>query len=117
VWRKHVEQGDMEDYIEYFSQEGHKPVMLVDGELEAQEDKLYLERFADIVTNPKKFVRLKRSDHYCNTAQSLGLVFYDKGVMNQLVHEIVQWLEQLHPQTEMTEGLLKGSLLETGLVL
>ena len=68
--------------------------MLVDGELEAQEDKLYLERFAAGVTDPKKFVRLKRSDHYCNTAQSLGLIFYDKGVMDQLVQEIVQWLGQ-----------------------
>ena len=93
IWNKRVEKFAMEYYLEYFSREGHKPVMFVDGELEGQSDKLYLEKYYAAIEEPKKLVRLKRSDHYSNTAQSMGVIFYDKDVMEQLVHEITQWLE------------------------
>jgi pimeloyl-ACP methyl ester carboxylesterase len=84
----------LEDYAEPFLMRGHKPLMLIDGEREKDKNKMYLERFYSALAEPKKFVRLRRSDHYCNTAQSRGLVFYDKGVMNELVDHIINWIEK-----------------------
>jgi hypothetical protein len=87
----------LEDYLTPLATPGHKPVMLVDGEREPEEEKVYLERFHARLSEPKKLVRLHRSDHYCNTAQSLGFVFYDQKVMSQLVNAITSWLLQEDP--------------------
>lgn len=98
----------LESYLERFSTNGHKPLMLVIGQregdrtldvligkkpsIEAVENIHYIEEFFAKLRDPKKFVLLDQSDHYCNTAESLGLVFYDRVVMNQLVHEITSLL-------------------------
>ena len=50
-------------------------------------------RFFSVLEEPKKFVQLRRSDHY-DAAQILGLVFYDRGVMRQLVDEIMNWVDK-----------------------
>ena len=44
MWAEKVEKWALEHYLEYFAREGHKPVMFVDGELESQSEKLYLEK-------------------------------------------------------------------------
>ena len=93
IWAKN-EQFAYEDYSGYFSRDGHKPIMLVDGELENQADKQYYEQLHSAWAEPKQFVRLIGSDHYINTAQSFGLMFYDRGVMRQLVDEIVNWTDK-----------------------
>lgn len=92
LFSERAQGGAMEEYLEYFLREGHKALMLVDGEHEKEADKLYLEQYYSMLVKPKKFVRLRWSDHYCNTAQSLGLIFYDKRVIHQLVSEVTQWL-------------------------
>lgn len=94
-----MQESVMEEYLEYFVTEGHKGLMLIDGEHEDEADKVYLEEYYSVVTKPKKFVRLRRSDHYGNTAQSLGLIFYDRGVIDQLVFEVTQWLGHATPST------------------
>jgi hypothetical protein len=47
----------------------------------------------DRVVDPKRFVLLDGSDHYLNTAQSLGFVFYDVAVARRLTNAMVSWIE------------------------
>lgn len=98
MFAERVQGGAMEEYLDYFSMNGHKPLMLVDGEHESEADKVYLEEYYAMLAKPRKFVRLRASDHYGNTAQSLGVIFYDKGVMHQLVSEVTQWLGRATPR-------------------
>lgn len=84
----------MEEYVEPYLTEGHRPLMLIDGELESEADKRYLENYFDKLAPPKKFVRLRGATHYCNTAQSLGLVFFDHAVAHQLLSQITAWIER-----------------------
>ena len=92
-WETKAGPRALEDYMEPFLKEGHKPLMLVDGELEDKRDKMYLEELYSSIKEPKRFVRLSKSDHYHNTAQTLGIILYDKEVITQLTNEIVFWLK------------------------
>lgn len=46
----------------------------------------------DQFAEPKRLVMIGRSDHYGNSAQALGLVFYDRAVARQIVGELAGWL-------------------------
>jgi len=76
-----------------YTKPGHLPILLILGERdEPSGHKSVLSKF-DLVFGPKKFVQLDGSDHYLNTAQSLSLVFYDKGLAHQLTRAMVSWIE------------------------
>jgi pimeloyl-ACP methyl ester carboxylesterase len=122
IWNKHRVQADIGDYAEYFGRQGHKPIMIIVGERERMRttemllgkepseltDKAYeyLEQTYAALAKPKHFVVIRRSDHYFNSAQSLGLTVYDKSVMAQLISEITAWLS---PQSELATTTHKNS--------
>ena len=83
----------LEDYQAFFRDQGRTAVMLVDGERESAEDRAYLEGFFADLRDPKRFVRLKNSDHYHNTAQLLGIAVYDQAVMAQLTDALTDFFE------------------------
>jgi len=93
-WLTKVLDSDMKKYVAYFSQPSHKPLFLIDGELESKEDKIYLHNYYMIITQPKKYVTIPNSDHYCNTTAIHGLSIYSKTVVMETVNEIDQWLRQ-----------------------
>ena len=94
AWLEGVDFG-YEDYAEIFRRPDHKPIMLVDGEREHPRDKQYFEDLYARLEGVKRFTRLAGSNHYANTAQTLGLIVYDRAVMQQLVDEIDAWLATL----------------------
>jgi len=76
-----------------YTKTGHTPILLILGERdEPRGHKSVLDEF-DRVVDPKRFVLLDGSDHYLNTAQSLGLVFYDVAVARRLTNAMVSWIE------------------------
>ena len=72
---------------------GHKPVLVLLGERDEPRGHERVEALFAEYAEPKKLVRLERSDHYANAGQALGLVFYDRAVAEQLVGELLSWLE------------------------
>jgi len=77
-----------------FSQKVHKPILLIDGELESDKDKIYLQKAFNKMSEPKKYITLANSDHYCNTKSLAGFVFYDKKVIAQAVNAIDRWISE-----------------------
>jgi pimeloyl-ACP methyl ester carboxylesterase len=86
-----VRYGD--DVWALFADPGHKPILLVLGERDQPDGhEAVLAQFAS-VAGAKNMLLLTRADHYANTAQSLGFVFYDIDVAAQLVDGLSAWLE------------------------
>ncbi|MFQ6009237.1 MAG: hypothetical protein ACE5K8_09855, partial [Candidatus Zixiibacteriota bacterium] len=100
LWLERHLNNDMKKHIGYFSQKQHKPLLLIDGELEDKKDKIYLQNYYDTITEPKKYVTIPKSDHYCNTIGVAGLVIYDRSVIIQTVNEIDQWLTESQKERE-----------------
>jgi pimeloyl-ACP methyl ester carboxylesterase len=76
---------------------GHKPLLVVIGERDRPRGDAGVKRRFDELAEPKKLVWIDRSDHYANSGQALGLVFYDREVARLLVGALVSWLESTRP--------------------
>jgi dienelactone hydrolase len=72
---------------------GHKPILVLLGERDEPRGHDRVEALFAEYAEPKKLVKLDRSDHYANAGQGLGLTFYDKAVADDLVGELVAWIE------------------------
>jgi dienelactone hydrolase len=92
IFKGIVEMADMDQHLEYFSSPDHKPLLLIDGELEDQTDLVYLQEYYNAISEPKKYSSLEGSDHYANTANWGSLVIYDQQMISSLVEEIDRWL-------------------------
>ena len=86
---------DMTNYIGYFSSSSHKPILLIDGELEDPKDKIYLRDYHQSLTEPKQYVTIANSDHYMNMngERSLKSIFFDKDVADRHTEAISEFLE------------------------
>lgn len=96
VWLQQIQGANRRGrkLMDYFLQDFHKPLLLIDGELEDEKDKQYLKIYYANMTEPKKYVTIRKSDHYCNTMAIRGLTIYSKSVVMETVTEIDQWLRQ-----------------------
>lgn len=75
---------------------GHKPILLLLGERDQPGGHPEVLRTFEPVTEPKSLIMLHRSDHYANTAQTLGFVIYDTEVSEQLTEGLASWLHNKH---------------------
>lgn len=87
--------------LDHFKGEGHRPILLIDGELESKASRTYLEEQFEQMTQPKKFLRLEDSAHYLNVVgfEELGwlpgvgnLVVYDRRTMETALAAIDSYL-------------------------
>jgi pimeloyl-ACP methyl ester carboxylesterase len=92
LWLKMALENDMVQHIDYFANANHKPVLLLDGGLESEEDKLFLRAYYHRITQPKRYITIPKSDHYSNTIAFLRLNLYDKDVVDHTVAEIDRWV-------------------------
>jgi hypothetical protein len=90
----------IDNHIEELSRPGHKPLLLIDGELESEEDRTFLHELYEEISPPKGYLRLDNADHYANVAGFRALVVYDRKVLSQLVEGIDSWLKE---EPEMSE--------------
>jgi pimeloyl-ACP methyl ester carboxylesterase len=98
----------IENFIGYFTQERHKPFLIIDNELNLQgvNNEVYLTNLYVNVKGPKRLSIIKNSNHYSNVFEYKGRVFYNKIVVNDLVNEIDLWLRQ--PRVNKNNGDRSG---------
>jgi pimeloyl-ACP methyl ester carboxylesterase len=82
---------------------GHKPLLVLIGERDRKRDDQGVEQRFEELAQPKTLIWLDRSDHYANSGQALGLVFYDRDVARQLVGALLSWLKSTRPGSSMAQ--------------
>jgi len=84
----------MEQHAEYFSTDGHKPLLLIDGERESEDDRSYLRRFAASIDEPKEYATIAESNHYCSAKEFAGgrWIFFDREVVGETLDRIERWI-------------------------
>mgnify|MGYP001821508923 CR=1 FL=1 len=71
------------------------PVLLIDGERELEEDKLYLQAYYEAMAEPKDYYTLSGSDHYSNVAHIGPWAVYDKEVVDETVTVLDDWMTRI----------------------
>jgi pimeloyl-ACP methyl ester carboxylesterase len=80
-------------YNDYFC-EGHVPILLIDGELESEEGKLFLRNTFKNITEPKRYITLNDTGHYCNTTGFGNFMVYNDKVIIETVNAIDDWFSE-----------------------
>jgi pimeloyl-ACP methyl ester carboxylesterase len=83
---------------------GHKPLLILIGERDQPRDHQFAKDWFGQLAEPKTLLTIERSGHYANTGQALGLVFFDRAVREQLVGELVSWLDSTRPSNSVSAG-------------
>lgn len=91
IWEGRTLDADIAKYLPYFSSEGHKPLLLIDGELESKEDLEFLRNYFQSIGEPKQYVTIADSDHYANTTRFEWLTAYDRTAVRDTVNAIDAW--------------------------
>lgn len=90
-------RAEASDPVERLAEPGHPPYLLILGERDEPEGHDFeRERFRR-AAEPKTLFVVPDADHYLNTAQSLGLVFYDRAVADTFASGLLGWLEASAP--------------------
>lgn len=82
----------IDSHADYFTGDEHKPLLLIDGALENETDRAFLEALYETFTEPRSYVTLENADHYANIASIGPFIFYDTQVLDDLVKTIDTWL-------------------------
>lgn len=93
VWLARAFETDMAHHLPELSATCHAPLLLIDGEREAEADKRYLADYADRIAEPKRYVTIERSNHYANTVNFFWTV-YDARVVRRTVGVVDEWLRR-----------------------
>ena len=93
VFQRYLQEKQLSSYTDTFSEPGHKPIFLIDGSLESDEDRRYLQQFYQGLTEPKEYLTLESADHYANVANFGPIIFFDRKTADQLVDAIDLWLD------------------------
>jgi len=80
-------------YDGYFY-EGHIPILLIDGELEDENDLLFLRATFKNMTEPKKYITLNDTGHYCNTTGIGNFMIYNDMIITETVNVIDGWFNE-----------------------
>jgi acetyl esterase/lipase len=76
----------------YFSHPDHKPLLLVQGELEDPDDRAFLGRLHSAMAGPATLLTVAGADHYMNVLNAGPLVVYDRGAAELLLDGLVAWM-------------------------
>ena len=94
VFQTLIQAENIEKYRGYFSTPGHKPLLLVDGSLESEQDREYLQAYYKSISEPKAYVTLAGADHYANTANFGSIIISDQRAVEELVDTLDSWLSR-----------------------
>jgi len=82
----------LEASMDYFSRPDHKPLLLIQGELEDADDRAFLRELHAGMAGPTSMLTVAGADHYMNVLSFGPLVLYDPGAAEQLLEGLVEWL-------------------------
>ncbi len=81
--------------LDYFEDPDHKPLLLLDGELESESDREWLTEIAEQIGGDATHITLEGADHYANVAGVAGpLIIYDEPAFENLVDVVTGWLAE-----------------------
>ncbi len=83
----------LENYLDYFAQSDHTPILMIDGELESVADQEFLAQIYEDMAGEKAYTTLDDADHYANVANVGPLIVYDETAVSQLIDEIDTYLQ------------------------
>jgi pimeloyl-ACP methyl ester carboxylesterase len=95
LYLQRFEKYEIRRFIPAFSQTDHPPILLMDGELEPQADREYLEQYFQDLSEPKAYVTVSQSNHYFNTLREplLGFNIFDRQGVEKAVEIMDQFLQ------------------------
>ena len=105
IFIQHKTKVTLEHTYTYFTRSDHKPIFLIDGELESRADKKFLQNYFSKMTPPKKYMTLRRTGHYLdvvgfevfeNIPLLWRLMIYDQKVISSAVETIDTFLKRQH---------------------
>jgi len=67
------------------------PILLMDGELESEEYKQFLRKTFKNITEPKRYITINDTGHYCNTTSIGNFMVYNDKVITETVNAIDDW--------------------------
>jgi hypothetical protein len=79
-------------HLAYFSEPGHKPLLLLDGDQETLPDRAFLQDYARKIAEPKEYLTIPNADHYSNTRNFGFLDLYDEPTVALTIDYIDHWL-------------------------
>ena len=77
-------------YNDYFYGD-HIPILLIDGGLEIEEDKIFLKATFENMTEPKRYVTVNNTRHYSNTTSIGDFMVYNDRIITETVNIIDDW--------------------------
>ena len=72
----------------------HVPILIIDGELEGEEDKLFLRNRFKNMTESKRYILLNDTGHYCNTTGIGNFMVYNDKIITELINDIDKWFNK-----------------------
>ncbi len=96
VFSEFIHHMALENFIPWFSSDGHQPVLLIDGSQEDKADLQYLKGYYEKLTPPKKYVTVPNTAHYLSVADFRGFnpVIYDRTVIGEVIDLMDTWLKE-----------------------
>lgn len=94
-WRRERLAKDMIHDLPALGAWTHKPVFLIEGELESGHDRRYLRWYYCHVSWPKRFMTLAGANHECNVKKDKDRIVYDPKVMARLTRTLDSWFVQV----------------------
>jgi pimeloyl-ACP methyl ester carboxylesterase len=82
----------LEASMDYFSRPDHKPLLLIQGELEDADDRAFLRELHAAMAGPTSILLVAGADHYMNVLGFGPLVLYDQRAAEQLLTGVTGWL-------------------------
>lgn len=86
------EPARLEYHMDYFARPDHKPLLLVQGELEDGADRVFLRQLHASMAGPATMVTVGGADHYMNVANFGPVVIYDRKAATYLLTALDNWL-------------------------
>lgn len=83
----------IENHLDYFAQPTHVPTLFIDGELESEADRRFLQEVVTGMQGETAYETLVDADHYANIGNIGPLLIYDQGATEALVEMILQFIQ------------------------
>jgi hypothetical protein len=83
---------NLEYRMQFWQQQDHPPLLLLDGELESEKDRVFLNELFHRMTSPVSYQTIPFADHYLNSTGLGRVVFYDNRAVELCLKWVMDWL-------------------------
>ena len=110
IWAKNVIKNDMTQFIPYFLENHHKPILLMEAQNINPKDRKFLRDYYDLISYPKEFITINGVDHFWDTSYKDEKLYYRPKAMKETVKHVDQWMRRSKNGLFMLHDKLRNSL-------